>query len=99
MADNSLAIATEYVRNFTAFMRTEISWPEAVLSILVVQKLDMSDVLDILKHGTVVECEKEMADEAEMVSEGYTGDAVRLRVCFWVDINQVQLRVRSVQRI
>jgi hypothetical protein len=97
MADNTLAVTSEYIRGFVALYHTEMSWPDDLTSSLANQGLDILDVLHVLKHGQVIYSEKETADGVEMASEATTPDGISLIVKFWIDVNSIRLRIRSVK--
>lgn len=99
MADTSLAITTEYVKCFLAFIGKGIWWPEAIRLKLAKEALDSQDVIYVLTHGDVVESEKETAHGTTMCMIGQTCDDVRIRVKFWSDINQAEFRILEVERI
>lgn len=98
MADTSLAITTEYVRCFMALVGKGISWPESVLKSLSENGLHPLDVTYVITHGDVLETDKETADGANFVLVGETCDEVRICVELWLDPNELNYRILSVNR-
>jgi len=99
MADASLAITQEYVKCFLALMGKGVFWPEDVRLSLPNQGLDQLDVMYVMSHGEVIEAEKETADGTIYIMIGNTCDDVPIRTEFWADLNQLSLRILSVERI
>jgi len=99
MADKLLAITTEYVRSFLALWQSELGWPVSVFKQVNELGLDMFDVLQVLKEGEVIECEKEIANGARMVIDGWTCDNVHVIVEVWTELNKPTIRLRNIKVI
>lgn len=99
MPETALAITTEYVRCFLALIGTNVIWPESVLRQMRHDDIDPVDVMHVLTHSDVIDCEKETADGATMVTEGFDCDETGLRVEFWAHPDQMRLRILAVARI
>ena len=99
MENTSLAITTEYVRCFLAFIGKGIWWPAGLRLKMAREALDPQDVIYVLTHGDVTEAEKETAHGTTMCMIGHTCDDVLIRVKFWSDPNQMEFRVLDVERI
>lgn len=96
MAETVLAITTEYVKCFLALMGKGFFWPDRVLERLANLQLTVVDVTHVMTHGQVVESEKESADGTAFSMVGETCDDVRILVRFWLDQNQIRVRIVDV---
>lgn len=99
MAEVQLAITKEYIRCFLALMGKGIFWPEALLASLARQGLDPLDVTYVMTHGDPVGVEKEDAYGTLFEVIGTTCDDDCVRVLFWADPNQLDLRIIEVERM
>lgn len=98
MADALLAITREYIKCFLALMGKGIYWPDLVLQSMRQQGLDCLDVTHVMSHGEAIDTEKDTADGTTYTMIGTTCDDIEIRVAFWADINQLDLRILDVKR-